>query len=600
MTLDAQLDALEALGLVRVAQVEPELHYLFQHTLVQEVAYNSLLKADRQWVHRCVGETLERLYADQITGRELAPLLGHHFAEAGDNERALRYFSLAGDAALQVYANAEAIAHYSRALEIARLVFSSPDSAGESTTMLTHLYTSRGRALELSACYDQAMNNYAEMEAVARQRSDQALELAALLAQLTLYITPDTEFDFAKAHALSEQALALARQLGDGRAEARIYWDLMRLAHWTGIPHKALEYGEQALALARQLDYREQLAFILHDIHRPYVATRQRRRAAETLDEATHLWRELNNLPMLADALASAADLYYDNGEYDRAFALAQEAVRISQSIGNQWGQAFGLAITGQVWLEQGEISRAMQAIEQAIDLSRAAGVVVLYLRLRILQAWIHELLGDHDAAFRLIHVAIADIKQAGLSAPYWTGFPLTVLAQLYLRQGNSADAEAVVDRMMTELQIQDRHAPLWGWQVEAELALARGNYDLALATLERAMVELGKNDTPVPLVTPLYLKGKALAGQGRRDAARETWTRALAEAETIGTRIRAWPILAALSQLEAECGHKTAAAEWNRRARQTIEYILGHIEQPALREAFCRLPDVRAVLDAE
>ena len=63
MGVQAQLAALEASSLIRLAQPPPELEYIFQHALTRDAAYASLLRADRRALHRVVGETLERLHA---------------------------------------------------------------------------------------------------------------------------------------------------------------------------------------------------------------------------------------------------------------------------------------------------------------------------------------------------------------------------------------------------------------------------------------------------------------------------------------------------------------------------------------------------------
>src|SRR5262249_49885931 len=142
--IDIQLAQLESAGLIRLADELPELEYLFRHALVQEVAYESLLKADRRRLHHAVGAALEEIYPDRL--EELAPLLAQHFHEAGDSTRALQYFTLAGDGAYRQYANAEAVEHYTHALLIAH---HQPVGA----TLLINLYTRRGRALELQGQY---------------------------------------------------------------------------------------------------------------------------------------------------------------------------------------------------------------------------------------------------------------------------------------------------------------------------------------------------------------------------------------------------------------------------------------------------------------
>src|SRR5881275_1324011 len=97
MKLLTHLSTLETSGLIRVAQLSPEIEYLFRHAMVQDAAYDSLLRQDRRKLHRSVGETLERCYPDRLA--ELAPLLARHFEGAGNSEKALHYLILAGDSA---------------------------------------------------------------------------------------------------------------------------------------------------------------------------------------------------------------------------------------------------------------------------------------------------------------------------------------------------------------------------------------------------------------------------------------------------------------------------------------------------------------------
>jgi predicted ATPase len=96
----------EAAGLVRFAAAGPEPGYRFRHGLIQEAAYDSLLKADRRRLHRMVGEALEARLGDQRD--EQAPILGLHFERAGDVERAVDYLYIAGRQALRQRATSEA------------------------------------------------------------------------------------------------------------------------------------------------------------------------------------------------------------------------------------------------------------------------------------------------------------------------------------------------------------------------------------------------------------------------------------------------------------------------------------------------------------
>lgn len=113
MTARMELNALEASGLVQVATLEPELEYLFRHALVQDAAYSSLLKQDRRVLHRLAAETLVTLYPDRK--RELASVIAMHYEKAGDPAAAAEYFVLAGEHALERFANKDAVTFFDRA-----------------------------------------------------------------------------------------------------------------------------------------------------------------------------------------------------------------------------------------------------------------------------------------------------------------------------------------------------------------------------------------------------------------------------------------------------------------------------------------------------
>ena len=95
--------------------------------------------------------------------------MAHHFYEAGDTERAMKYSVMAGGAAARLFANDEAITHYTRAIELAR-------QGDSSNQQITDLYMARGRAQEDSGLRDDALSGYAELEELGRKRSDAAPE----------------------------------------------------------------------------------------------------------------------------------------------------------------------------------------------------------------------------------------------------------------------------------------------------------------------------------------------------------------------------------------------------------------------------------------
>ena len=120
LRLQTALDRLAEADLVFVEGAAPAAAYRFKHALIQDAAYDSLLKSRRQALHRRAAELL-RADPDRPTAE---PAIAHHFTEAGLEDPAIEWWGKAGDQALRRSAFQEAIAHLGKAIEMA-------DKAGE-------------------------------------------------------------------------------------------------------------------------------------------------------------------------------------------------------------------------------------------------------------------------------------------------------------------------------------------------------------------------------------------------------------------------------------------------------------------------------------
>ncbi|HMA34332.1 MAG TPA: hypothetical protein VKY74_07590, partial [Chloroflexia bacterium] len=583
-TLADHLAQLVASGLIHTAPPAPEAAYLFRHALVQDAAYATLLKQDRRRLHQAIGQVLEQANPAQLA--ELAPTLADHFREAGDDGRAYRYFTLAGDQAWTRFANYEAARHYATALELAPRVGAGADE-------LAHLYTRRGRALELAGQYDAALATYAAFAAYAAAQGDRRLGLAALMATATIYSIPSPKHDLAYGEPLCHRALALARELDDRPAEARVLWILLLLLSGTSGLRAAegLAYGEQSLALARELNLREQMALTLNDLNYAYSAVGRNDAALAVVEEATGLWRELGNPTMLADNLTNAAFTYFSFGQYDRALGLAEEAYQLSTRTGNAWGQAYSLGALAAINVERGNLGTAITQLQASIPLAEAGGYVLGRVGSPLRLAYVYDLLGATAEALAWGQRALA---RADAQLPFWRTPALTVLARIQLRIGNLAEAAALIADAQQSRQPGSNIA-LPGW-AEANLALAQGDYDQVLRFVAALLPELRAGGAQPLLPDALYIQGTALRQLGRLAEARTSLQEAHRVAEAGNARRILWRILDALAQLAAAGGDHASAAQLRRQARAIVDYIAREAGAPELRAAFLARPDVQAL----
>jgi Double zinc ribbon/Adenylate and Guanylate cyclase catalytic domain len=132
-TLQQGLKQLVEAELVYQRGLVPQAHYLFKHALIQDTAYQSLLKSTRQQYHCQIAQVLERRFPE--TTETQPELLAHHYTEAGLIEQAILYWQRAGERATQRSAYIEAIAHLTRGLEVLKTLPDIPERVRQELTL---------------------------------------------------------------------------------------------------------------------------------------------------------------------------------------------------------------------------------------------------------------------------------------------------------------------------------------------------------------------------------------------------------------------------------------------------------------------------------
>ena len=148
LPLQTALEKLADADIVLVQGLPPESDYRFKHALIQDAAYENLLKSRRQVLHRRVAEILRDRFAD--TAAAEPEVLAYHFTQAGMTDAAIEWWGKAGDQALRRSAFQEAIAHLGKAIEMADKEGNAAPRAGVeagSVGQRAKLQTSYGQAL---------------------------------------------------------------------------------------------------------------------------------------------------------------------------------------------------------------------------------------------------------------------------------------------------------------------------------------------------------------------------------------------------------------------------------------------------------------------
>ena len=580
--LPDHLAQLQHADLIREAARLPELEYMFRHALTQEAAYRTILHKMRRAYHQRVGQVMEQLFADQL--EEYAPMLAHHFQEAGDKPQAIRYHTIAGDAAYRLYALTQAIEHYGQALALSDLL----TADGEE---LLHLFNRRGRALELDNAYADALENYAEMERLAAERNDQNLKLAALLARTIVHSTFTTVFDPAIGLPLAKEAIALARQLGDRTAETKVLWSLMLVHGFAlGDPDNVVRYGQEALELARGHDLTEQLPFILNDLGRLMSFNGQLKEGRPLIEESIGLFEEAGNLPLLQDSISASALMAYYAGDYSLSLERASEGLRVSRSIDNQWGIQANKRYLAMAFIERGEYARALENLRTdafetrdiILDLTQTTRIYIDF--------GIASLIAD-----RLEEVG----EKTLVTGPFFHKIFQACLIRAYVHKGDLVAAEQLWPQLELDVE-SEKPKPVTQESTIAylELLFAKRQYQSLAALSEKLIGQCLESDFLARVGELYLLQARALLklDPPRKTDARTSLQEGLRITREQDAKRILWNFLLALAELLPA----DEAAALRQEALEIVTWIAGNIEDQQLRASFLNQPPVRSLMSAE
>jgi class 3 adenylate cyclase/tetratricopeptide (TPR) repeat protein len=536
--LEGLLRELKALEIVYEQGLLPEPAYVFKHAVIQDVAYNSLLVQRRKELHRAVGYAIEELYPDRLTDHyeELA----HHFAQGEEWQKAMDYSTLAGDRAAHAFANAEAKKHYARALEAAGKLAPEP-------RILASLH----------------------------------VKYAVVLGILTEYEAAVAEY---------QRALQLSRQVGDRWGEIEILAGLSNVYNFNHRPEPAMAYNDQALAMARELgDQASQANCLAIRALIRLAAYGQIREVMPDAEEALRLSREVGDPKLLASALCNLGSLLQWRADFDRSLAHLHEAAELAQRAhaGFHFGRAaFHLGVANAA---RGEYEEALRWYQRLSDYASAAGDKFWLGRFPNLIGGVHLELFDLDEAIRL-NLEGAEAAQRWWPWPEPRAHSLLKVGLAHLQRGEHGLAEEFFRRAWALLE-EDLFMR-WRWHIpllraRGELALAEGRLDEAWSFTTQSLEMATQTDSRKHVTRAQRLQGDILAAGGRLDEAAHTLDASVRLAESLQTPWEVWLGKAALGKIFARLGREQDAEAHFIQATQTIEAITDKLTTPNLRRSF-------------
>ena len=166
----------------------PQATYLFKHALIQDTAYQSLLRSTRQQYHQQIAQVLEAQFPASV---ETQPeLVAQHYTAAGCAEQAVPYWYRAGQHASDRSANLEAISHFTTGIELLKTLPETPEHTQHALT----LYIGLGAALQVTKgqAAPEVEHAYIQARALCQQVGETPQLVPVLLGLYRFYLVQIT------------------------------------------------------------------------------------------------------------------------------------------------------------------------------------------------------------------------------------------------------------------------------------------------------------------------------------------------------------------------------------------------------------------------
>ena len=442
----------------------PRSRYLFKYALIQDAAYQSLLKRTRQQYHERAAKLLEDRFPELASTQP--ELVAHHYTEANCPAPAIAYWHKAGVAAVRTPANVEAIDQFRRGLALVEALSDMRERAERELDLQMAL----GPALYAtkSHSHPDVGRAYARTLELCRQLDDYSRESTSLRG---LQLHHQNLLELEKAQHFAEEALRVAERLGDAARLVGGHVSLGVTLFWQGKLEPALAHFRRGFEMfdpnmlfpdwpgshpAVQCQvFLPLISWMLGYPDRSFEELRAAVRSAETLGHPL----------TLATVLCQGALVPIFRHEPSAAADYAGRALRICEERRIAHYHSFALCENGWALGASGESEKGLAQIRQGVESFLGNSQHILLA----LQADAQLAIGKPEAVLASVAAGLQAVEKTG-------GAPLE--AELYRLRGEAllagagtvSEAEAAMQQAIAVARRQNAKS----WELRGAMSLAR------------------------------------------------------------------------------------------------------------------------------
>ena len=518
--------------------------YRFNHMMVREVLYDSILYELREEYHRMISSYLINNYS---TKDEYAARIAHHLISSNQEEKSLEYFIRAANLARDLHANDDALESYQKATNIInKLTSADPSLLIEVEERLGDVNHSMGNAKE-------ALNHYSTFLKLARQLSNRTSEIKAL-----------------RKSAESNQILGNIKTASDLCSEA-------------------IE-----ISIAVKND--KQLIHSMNTMAFIRAAKGEYDRTIKISEEALTISRNINDSLNESISLSNLGFAYWHMGNYSSAMKYFNEAINIQRSIGDNLGLSTTLNFIAMSYWKVGEYNKALDDATESVKIKeRVADYRKIPGSLNVIGD-IYRSLNDIDKAIEFHTKSLAMASEHQNKGAMCDN--IRDLGEDYMNLGDFESAHAKYDEVLNLAKTSG----LLFYETKtyislSELSLLSGEKEQAKLFAEKGFNFAKKIGAKDLIIEALWKQASVLADAGSLTESSKLFKEAISEAENIGHNTFLWMLYLDFSEVLEKQERPEKRDDALQKAKRILQSIVGSIKNSDIKTLFLKSESVAKVL---
>ena len=342
------------------AAPQPQRYFAFTHSLIQEIAYNSLLFKTRRNLHTKIGSAIEETYLSKIDAK--VEELAYHFKNSDDNEKAVFYLNKAGDKAQSLYAFSNAVNYFQDCINILEKL--EPDKTDKrKINLLAEIYCKIEFPLSTIGKRKEAQESIQKALYFAKKADNKDTESLALFNIGCIYGDIGKWEESIK---YLQESLIITEKIGNLKRKARIIKNIGLAKLFKGDTDDGYKYLKESLKICEEINALDIYSMVLNNIGIYYDMLGKWESAIEVYKESLSIAKKINNIIVISNIMNNIGFAYSSLGESKQAIYYLKESAKIADKIGDVYNKGINYIHLGEEYLKKDKFKEVKYYISHA------------------------------------------------------------------------------------------------------------------------------------------------------------------------------------------------------------------------------------------